>query len=497
MAKHLEEIQRRQKIRSSMVEWARACGYEAAPHHVFIVGYLEKIASGDLRRLLIAAPPGSAKSTYASVLFPAWYLSKHPDHQVMCVSHTLELSEKHSRRTRNLIAEHSTALGISLADDNQPAGNWSLKQGGSCFAVGAGGSAVGRRSDLLLVDDPVRSREEAFSESAREKLWEYFITDLLPRLRPGGRVCLISTRWHEGDLWGRLAQTGRYEIVSLPAQAEHADDLMGRKPGEYLWDSDPEYPYGDFLRMQKENQLASNWSALFQQRPAPETGDYFRAEYFRSMGAMPARDDLHIYGSSDYAVTSGRGDYTVHLIVGLDKDNQLYLLDLWRQQADTATSVSAFLDMVKLWKPIGWACEKGQLANAIEPFLKEQQRKRNVYVAMEMFPTKGDKPVRAQSIRGRLATGGILVPTNAEWWPEVRGELLSFPAGRTDDAADALGLIGQILDLMVKPREPTPKEEPKRLVIGDPAATTLTLSDLFEAREKGKGRYRRSSYERI
>jgi predicted phage terminase large subunit-like protein len=478
-----EELLRRQKIRGSMVEWARCCDFEPAPHQVHIVKRLEQIASGELRRLLIASPPGSAKSTYASVLFPPWYLAQHPDHQIICASHTVELAEKHARRARNLIMEHATALGVELADDSQSAGRWSLKSGGSVFAVGAGGAVVGQRADLIVIDDPLRGREEAHSESAREKLYEWYVSDLLTRLRPGGKICLISTRWHEDDLFGRLAQSGRYGIINLPAVAEDGDDPLGRNPGDYLWDSDPDYPYGEFLRAQREAQLPSNWSALFQGRPAPEEGDFFRAEFFRPLTAMPARETLHIYGASDYAVSANRGDFTVHVVVGLDSDGTLILLDCWRKQADTATGVEAFLDLCKQWKPIGWAAEKGQIANAIEPFLRQRQRERNIPVAMEMFPTKGDKTVRAQSIRGRLALSGMLVP-QVEWWPEVRAELLGFPSARWDDCADALGLIGQILNRMYAPSAPVEKKPPKRLVIGDATATTLTMDDLWRESDR-------------
>jgi hypothetical protein len=200
MTSAAEILRQRLAVRSSMVEWARLCGYQPAPHHSFIIQRLEKVAAGELRRLLIAAPPGSAKSTYASVLFPAWYLCRHPDHQIICASHTAELSEKHARRARNLIMEHGTTLGVELADDSQSAGRWSLKSGGSVFAVGAGGAVVGQRADAVLIDDPLRGREEAHSDTAREKLYEWYISDLLTRLRPGGKICLISTRWHEDDL---------------------------------------------------------------------------------------------------------------------------------------------------------------------------------------------------------------------------------------------------------------------------------------------------------
>ena len=304
------------------------------------------------------------------------------------------------------------------------------------------------------------------------------------------RRFLVMTRFHEDDLAARLLHAeDDWHVVHLPAEAE-ADDPLNRKPGEMLWLSDPHYPYGEVLREQKRTQLPSVWSALFQGRPAPESGDFFRSEWFRPMTVMPARDQMNIYGASDFAVSAGRGDNTVHLVVGLSSDGQLYLLDCWRKQASTDEGVDAFLDLVKQWRPIGWGCEKGQLANAIEPFLRQRQRTRNIYVAMEMFPTKGDKSVRCQSIRGRLAVGGgLVVPTHADWWADARAELLSFPAAPRDDVPDALGLIGQIFDRMSAPGVPAPKPKPK-ILSTDPALCSVTLSDLFEQADR---RWKKSS----
>lgn len=159
------------------------------------------------------------------------------------------------------------------------------------------------------------------------------------------------------------------------------------------------------------------------------------------------------------------------------------MLDCRRKQADTEESVEAFCDLVLQWKPMGWAAEKGQLANAIEPFMRIRQRARNAHVATEMFPTRGDKSVRASSIRGRLAMSPMFVPTHAEWWPECRAEALSFPVAKHDDFCDALGLIGQILDKMFAPHVPTPKSPPK-ILSTDPALCTVTLADLFEQSDR-------------
>src|SRR5512132_573063 len=136
-----------------------------------------------------------------------------------------------------------------------------------------------------------------------------------------------------------------------------------------------------------------------------------------------------------------------------------YLLDLWRKQSASNEWVEAFCDLVIKWKPLGWAEEQGQIRAGIGPFLERRQRERNAFVARQAFPTRGDKAIRAQSIRGRMALEGLYVPVSAPWYPDFRAELLSFPAGRHDDQADALGLVGQLLDLMVKGSKPAPPKK--------------------------------------
>ena len=268
---------------------------------------------------------------------------------------------------------------------------------------------AGYRADLTVIDDPIRSREEAYSETARERVWEWYRADLLPRLKPGGRVVLIMTRWHTDDLAGRLLQEDGWQVVSLPAQAEEGDPL-GRKVGEWLWDDDAAYRYGESLRDHKAVQPPYMWSALYQQRPAPETGSYFLDEWLRLYRVVPDRRTLHVYAASDFAVTAAGGDFTVHLIVGVDPADNLWVLDMWRRQADTAQSVDALLDLVRDWKPWVVAQESGQIKSAIGPFLRKRMHERKIWVATETFPTRGDKAVRAQSIRGRMAVRGLYVP---------------------------------------------------------------------------------------
>jgi predicted phage terminase large subunit-like protein len=273
---------------------------------------------------------------------------------------------------------------------------------------------------------------------------------------------LIQTRWHEDDLAGRIlvdmtAGGDRWDVISLPAIAE-ADDPLGRKPGQPLW---PEWEDLQELERKRHAVGPRGWSALYQQRPAPEEGDYFRAAWFRPYDVAPSRDTLKIYGGSDYAVTADGGDFTCHAVVGLDPAGDMYLLDLWRKQAASDEWIEAYCDLVLKWKPIGWAEEQGQIRAGIGPFLDRRANERRAYVARDQFPTRGDKAIRAQSIRGRMAHRGLYVPHNAAWYPEFRSELLSFPAGKHDDQVDALGLVGQLLDLMAIGQKPAVPEKPK------------------------------------
>lgn len=401
-------------------------------------------------------PPGSAKSTYASVLFPPWLLA-NTSANVLAASHTTELADKWGRRVRNLIAEHSLTLGIDLAPDNQAAGRWALTNGTEYYAAGVGTGIAGFRARLGLIDDPIRSRQDADSELIRDRIWDWYINDFRTRLVPGAAEILIQTRWHEDDLAGRALNHSKWHVISLPAIAE-GDDQLGRSVGEPLWD-DGDYGYGDQLRELQRSTPARTWSALYQQRPAPEEGDYFRSDWLRPYEKAPPRETMRIYGGSDYAVTADGGDYTVHAVVGIDPDGRMYLLDLWRKQAASDEWVEAFCDLVARWKPIGWAEEQGQIKSGVGPFLERRMRERKTYVVREQFPTRGDKAVRAQSIRGRMALEGLYVPKQSTWFADFRSELLSFPAGKHDDQVDAIGLVGQLLDRMLAGGKPKPPQK--------------------------------------
>ena len=455
-----KELLNRRSIRRSLTEYARYKGFEPAQHHKLLISELEKVARRETRRLAVFMPPGSAKSTYASILFPPWLMQYWLNTSVLAASHTTELAEKWGRRVRNAVNDDGLVLGIGISADNQAAGRWALTTGAEYYAAGVGTGIAGFRARLGMIDDPIRSRQDADSELIRDRIWEWYINDFRTRLVPGAPEILIQTRWHEDDLAGRALQHNDWRVVSLPAEAE-PNDPLGRKVGEFLW-SDGDYGYAEQLAELKKNTPARTWSALYQQRPAPEDGDYFKAEWLKPYDKTPPLETLRVYGGSDYAVTADGGDYTVHAVVGLDPEGRMYLLDLWRKQASSDQWIESFCDMVLQWKPMSWAEEQGQIKSGVGPFLERRMHERRAYTVREQFPTRGDKAIRAQSIRSSMAMNGLYVPMNAPWYADLRSELLSFPAGKHDDQVDALGLVGQLLDRMQAGLRPKSQEQKPR-----------------------------------
>lgn len=446
----METRRRRTDVRGSLVAWAVAAGYRPAAHHELLIAHLEELESDpDTDVLLVFMPPGSAKSTYVNNLFPAWYAARNPDRNVLTASHSSELAERWGRKTRNLIAAHGDDLGVAISEDSAAAYRWATTAGGEYLAVGVGVGIAGFRADLGIIDDPFGSREDAESRRVRDRVWDWYSDDFSTRLKPGAKRVIMHTRWHDDDLAGRIirkldAIKRPYRILSLPAQALLRDPL-GRAPGEFLWDDDG-YGYGAQLRQRKDEADTRTWASLYQQNPVPDGGAFFERQWLKPAAATPDRATMHVYGASDYAVTREGGDYTVHIVVGLDPRGEMHVLDLWRRQADSGEWIAAWCDLVKKWRPLGWAEETGQIRAALGPMIDAEARRTGAYVQRVQFPTRGDKAVRAQSIRARMSMRGLYVPNGAPWLQDFEAELLRFPAGVHDDQVDALGLIGQLLD---------------------------------------------------
>ncbi len=444
-----------------------------AAHHLVWLHCLQKVEDGAIKRLMGLMPPGSAKSTYTSVVFPAHAMGRFPGSLVMVVNYGADLPRKWGRKARSIARQeqYRRIFNTALSPESQAADEWALENRSEFLGAGLLTGITGHRADGVVWDDLIKGREQADSAIFRNKTWDAYCDDLLTRKKPHAWEVGVTTRWHEDDPAGRILPAnyngesgwikGRdgndWYVVCIPAEAERADDVLGRKIGERIW---PEWFPAEHFAPFKSN--ARTWSALYQQRPAPLDGDYFKAEWLKPYESAPDRATLRVYGASDYAVTADGGDYTVHVVVGLDPEGKPWLLDLWRGQTDSAVWIDALCDLVAQWKPIEWAEESGQIRGAVGPFIDRRARERNAYVYRRQFPARGDKAVRAQAMRGLMAMRGLHVPMRAPWLADLRAELLSFPAGRGDDQVDALGLIGQMLDTAQDGFAPTPEPPARR-----------------------------------
>lgn len=454
--------------------------FECAKHHRLIADKLMAVERGDIKRLMIFMPPRSGKSTLASIYFPAWFIGRNPTKQIITASYSGRLSEDFGRKVRNTISDSDFGdifPNVSLAPDSKASNRWHTNKDGVYMAVGVQGATTGRGADLFIIDDPVRDAAEADSELIRDKVWDWFATVAYTRLQPEGRIVVVQTRWHEDDLSGRLLtdmEDGgqQWDVLTLPAIAEE-NDVLGRKPGEALW---PDWYSIEKLEETRQLFSASSgnrfWSAMYQQRPTPEEGDYFKVEWMQRYGKRPPSEDMTIYATSDFAVTDKGGDYTVHMVFGITADKDIYVLDCYRQQADAYEWVEVMISMMKEWKPVQWIGEKGQIDRSVGPFLRQMMGERGVYCDVESLPSVQSKAQRAQSIRGRMAMGKIYFPKHSKWADTVIDEMLHFPHGNHDDAVDALSLIGRVLDTTYSPGFSVYTKKRRDMMYGDNILTS-------------------------
>jgi predicted phage terminase large subunit-like protein len=447
------ELLRRRRAKRGLVDFTGYTfpQYVAAAHHTRIAAKLEAVARGEIDRLMINMPPRHGKSELASRRFPAWYLGTNPEKAIIAASYNSDLATDFGRQVRNIVdsEEYKRLFGTRLAEDSRAANRWNTDDGGAYVAAGVCTAITGRGANILLIDDPLKDRQEADSEIQRQKVWDWYTSTAYTRLAPNGAVIVIQTRWHEDDLSGRLlTETKRggdqWDVLELPAIS---DD------GQPLWSDF--YPLDALERIRKVLPVR-DWSALYQQRPAPDEGDYFKREWFRYYAERPKH--LRIYGASDYAVTAKGGDYTVHVVVGIDPDDNIYVLDVWRSQSESNVWVETFIDMVQTHKPMKWVEEQGQIIKSLGPFIDKRMRERKVYCHREAVASIADKPTRARAFQARAAMGKVYLPHQAEWLSDFIGELLTFPAGRNDDQVDAVGLVGRMLDTMVGAHVPKPEQ---------------------------------------
>jgi predicted phage terminase large subunit-like protein len=425
------------------IEALQSYGHSPARHHRLLIAELEALLKGDFDRLLVLLPYGSGKSTYTDRLFIPWAMAHKPGLQVIFVSNTETFTLDMSGHIQRTVKENSAALGYDLATDRKDI--WSTTNGSRVLAVSVGGTVLGFRGNLIVADDLIRSREEAYSQGQRDKLYGWFTNDLLSRRLPDLKVVVIGTPQHEDDLLARLQDEpgGRWRVLRLPALAE-ANDPLGRLPGEPLWVDDPRSPSyaNDTLRRRDEllATLPHLWYGPYQLAPYPPEGDLFHPE------KMPVLDEpppcFKRVRGWDLAASAGKGDATVGILIGHRMEHgrvgDYAILDLVHERLgpqDVRDLVmrTAIMDghTTQIWLPQDPGSAGLDLADSLTRMLSGYPAK-----AERM---SGSKATRAMIPAAQLNAGRIAL-VKAPWNAPLKMELAAFPGGRHDDIVDALSL---------------------------------------------------------
>jgi predicted phage terminase large subunit-like protein len=407
-------------------------------HHRLLIKELEDIEAGRNDRLMVFMPPGSAKSTYASVLFPPWFMARRPNRDVIGASHGAELAEDFSSRVLRTIKEYPRELDYGLLSENVKL--WKTSNGGVYRAAGAGGSITGRRSDLFVIDDPIKGREDADSETIREKVWSWYRAEVITRLKPGARIVVIQTRWHEDDLSGRLLQemaegADQWRVINLPAIAEGDHDPMGRAAGEPLW---PEWEGLDALERKRKAVGEREWAALYQQRPAPLEGSLFRISQMGTLEVEPASNS--VVRAWDLSATAQVGsrdpDWTVGVKLARLADGRFAVLDVVRvrggpEEVERTIINTAAQDGYSV--KVGLPQDPGQAGKMQVLYYT----KKLAGYRVESSPETGDKATRAGPVASQCNVGNLYV-VRGTWNRTFLDELAGFPGLTHDDQVDAL-----------------------------------------------------------
>jgi predicted phage terminase large subunit-like protein len=449
--------------------------YHAAPFHAAVARALEDVETGETPQLIFCMPPRHGKTELATKRLAAWYSGRHPEHNVAVASYSDTVAEDFGADTRAIMATKQFKQVFpahKLRRGGTSKTNIQTEQGGRLVFVGRGGALTGRGAHMLLIDDLYKDHEDARSKAIRDQAWNWFTKVAMTRRMGRKLVVITMTRWHSDDIIGRLTdkenpsypgdiEARRWKIIRLPAIAED-DDPAGRAPGEALWPDGPDRFDLPFLQSQQRLDPLG-FEALYQQRPTAADGVLFRRETIQRYKPEELPEDLRYYAASDHAVSIGqRNDPTVLLKIGIDKQDNIYVIDCFWRRVPTDAAVEAMLALGSgEKKPILWWAEKGHISQSIGPFLRKRMLETGIYFNIREVAPVADKQTRAQSIAARVAMGKVFIPTHAPWAEKAIDEMLSFPNGTHDDFVDALAYIGLGLQSQFgasMPKQDKPKE---------------------------------------
>lgn len=443
LLEELESAKLRESCESKFLSFVNAiwAAFIHGKHHEIMGEAFERVANGELKRLIINMPPRHTKSEFASYILPAWFLGRYPDKKIIQTAHTAELAVGFGRKVRNLVNSSDFKKifpNVSLQADSKAAGRWNTNKGGEYFAIGVGGAVTGKGADLLIIDDPHSEQEGASSDiNVFNKTYEWYTSGPRQRLQPKGSIVVVMTRWHDKDLTGQLVDASikrggadQWEVIELPALLPS---------GNPLW--------SEFWKLEELEALraelpTSKWMAQYQQDPTAEEGAIVKREWWRDWEYQePPKCEFVIQSWDTAFLKSQRADYSACTTWGVfyreDEDTgqlapQIILLDAHKARLEFPELKQRAMECYQSYKPDAFIVE-GKAAGM--PLIFEL-RAMGIPV-QEYTPSRGnDKIARVNAVADLFSSGVVWAP-QTRWAEEVIEEFAAFPNAEHDDLVDS------------------------------------------------------------
>ena len=431
----LEEKRKESAIKNDFMSFVKYVwpDFIEGSHHKIMADKFNKVARGELKRIIINMAPRHTKSEFSSYLLPAWMIGKNPKLKIIQATHTTELAVRFGRKAKHLIdsEEYQKIYPTKLREDSKAAGRWETNEGGEYFAAGVGGSITGRGADLLIIDDP-HSEQDALNVNALDRTWEWYTSGPRQRLQPGGIIVVVMTRWNMKDLTGRLinaqkeAKADQWEVIEFPAI------LPNNKP---VW---PEYWKLEELESVKASLAIGKWNAQYQQNPTAEEGSIIKREWW-NLWEKDLPPLHHVIQSYDTAfLKKETADYSAITTWGVfypneDSGPNLILLDVVKDRFEFPELRRVALEQYHYWKPESVIVE-GKASGMPLTF---ELRKQGIPV-INYTPSRGnDKHARVNAVAPLFESGQIWA-TDDKFTEEVIEECAAFPYGDHDDLVDSM-----------------------------------------------------------
>ena len=400
---------------------------------------LDRVTAGELRRVLFSVPIRHGKSEHNTIAYSVYRLERDPKTRILLASYAQRQAAKFSREIRRL----ARSRGVALSTERDAAEEWETEAGGGVRALGSGAGTASINADLIVVDDPVGSRDEAESFAHRERVWDWLTNDILARAEPHTAVLLTASRWHQDDVPGRLIDrmAGSWIVVDLPGRAEEGDAL-GRASGAPLW---PEYRGEEWLAEKALELGAYGFASLIQGRPRPREGGMFRWEWWQLLDAIPAEGQMVRYWDLAGTEVRSRGhdpDYSAGALLCRMTDGRTAIVDVSRFRRSVAARDAELLriareDMDRYRGRVRWWIEAEAGIAGAERTAAIVRQLQGIGLAVYTEHPTGSKVVRAEPLASAAEAGNIALCPGA-WRDALRAEAADFPNGTHDDQIDAV-----------------------------------------------------------